>query len=149
MARGRSQVIDQKPLVLDANILIRGAYGMQVRRLIREYANLVSLYTAEICFDDARRHISRLAALRGAAVTPGLDFLDEMSQIVQRVPNTAFAAHELTARSRIGVRDPDDWPVLAAALQLDCPLWTEDFDFFGCGVATWNTHNVEIYLRGD
>jgi hypothetical protein len=27
--------------------------------------------------------------------------------------------------------DSEDWPVLACALILDCPIWTEDRDFFG------------------
>ena len=29
--------------------------------------------------------------------------------------------------------------LLAAALALGCPMWTEDADFFRCGVATWTT----------
>jgi hypothetical protein len=36
--------------------------------------------------------------------------------------------------------------VLAAALALGCAIWTEDTDFFGCGVATWTTDRVELYL---
>jgi PIN domain len=27
------------------------------------------------------------------------------------------------------------------------PLWTEDADFFGAGVATWTTDRVELLLR--
>ncbi|MFM6076421.1 MAG: PIN domain-containing protein, partial [Dolichospermum sp.] len=34
----------------------------------------------------------------------------------------------------------------ALSLSLNCPIWTEDQDFFGIGIATWNTRNVEIYL---
>ncbi len=41
-------------------------------------------------------------------------------------------------------RPTDDWPVLAAALALDCPIWTEDTDFFGYGVATWTTDRVGL-----
>ncbi|MDR1188090.1 MAG: hypothetical protein LBK95_11655 [Bifidobacteriaceae bacterium] len=52
----------------------------------------------------------------------------------------------VAAMARIGRRDPADWPVLAAALALGCPIWTEDADFFGVGVATWVTALVEIYL---
>jgi hypothetical protein len=26
-------------------------------------------------------------------------------------------------------------------------VWTEDQDFFGSGVATWSTNNIELYLR--
>lgn len=55
---------------------------------------------------------------------------------------------EEEAKRRIGLRDERDWPLLALALALDCPVWTEDNDFFGTGVVTWHTQNVEIYLSG-
>ena len=35
-----------------------------------------------------------------------------------------------------------DWPVLAAAMALDCAIWSEDVDFFGTGVAVWSSANV-------
>jgi predicted nuclease of predicted toxin-antitoxin system len=57
-----------------------------------------------------------------------------------------YEPFEDLARQRIGRRDEDDWPVLAAALALDCPIWTEDTDFFGCGVATWTSDRIELYL---
>jgi predicted nucleic acid-binding protein len=47
---------------------------------------------------------------------------------------------------RLGARDPEDWPILAAALALGCPIWTEDTDFFGCGVATWTSSSIEVFL---
>jgi hypothetical protein len=50
------------------------------------------------------------------------------------------------ALARIGQRDAHDWPVLACALLLSCPIWTEDHDFFGTGVATWTTALVELYF---
>lgn len=51
------------------------------------------------------------------------------------------------ARKRLGSRDPDDWPILASAFVLGCPIRTEDTDFFGCGVATWTSNNGgEIFL---
>jgi predicted nucleic acid-binding protein len=45
------------------------------------------------------------------------------------------------------MRDPNDWPVVATALLLNFPVWTEDQDFFGGGVATWTTDRVELHLR--
>jgi predicted nucleic acid-binding protein len=51
-----------------------------------------------------------------------------------------------TALARVSPRDPDDWPVLACALLLNCPIWTDDRDFFGTGVATWTTALVELYF---
>ena len=68
--------------------------------------------------------------------------------MVQPVDEAAYAAFEAEARRRIGERDRDDWPLLALAMALDCPIWTEDQDFFGTGIATWRTRNVEIYLSG-
>jgi len=52
------------------------------------------------------------------------------------------------ALQRIAMRDADDWPVLACAMTIGCPVWTEDADFFGTGVATWTTDRVELYLVG-
>jgi predicted nucleic acid-binding protein len=45
------------------------------------------------------------------------------------------------------MRDQEDWPILATALALGCPIWTEDSDFFGCGVATWTSNRVQVFLR--
>jgi hypothetical protein len=53
---------------------------------------------------------------------------------------------EAEAKARIASRDVNDWPAVAVALLLDCPVWTEDKDFLGAGVATWTTATVEIYL---
>jgi len=30
---------------------------------------------------------------------------------------------------------------------LACPVWTEDADFFGTGIAVWTTRHVEIFLE--
>jgi predicted nucleic acid-binding protein len=37
--------------------------------------------------------------------------------------------------------------VPALALALNCPIWTEDMDFFGTGCAIWTTSRVEIFLE--
>ncbi len=63
--------------------------------------------------------------------------------------------HDLYVRARdealrrIALRDADDWPVLACALIIGCPVWTEDADFFGTGIATWTSDRVELYLTSD
>jgi predicted nucleic acid-binding protein len=46
-------------------------------------------------------------------------------------------------------RDIKDWTIVALALSLNCPIWTEDQDFFGIGIAVWNTRNIEIYLSSN
>jgi predicted nucleic acid-binding protein len=62
------------------------------------------------------------------------------------VTSDLYGDYEVEARKRLGTRDPEDWPILASALALGCPIWTEDADFFGCGVATWTSNRVEIFL---
>jgi predicted nucleic acid-binding protein len=75
-----------------------------------------------------------------------MEMLELVAGLVQKVEAETYAAYEAIARERIDQRDEDDWPVLAAALALGCPIWTEDTDFFGCGVATWTTDRVELFL---
>ena len=58
-----------------------------------------------------------------------------------------YGEFEAEARERLGKRDPDDWPVLAAVLAMQCPIWTEDTDFFGCGVLAWTSDRVRVFLR--
>jgi predicted nucleic acid-binding protein len=72
--------------------------------------------------------------------------LESLGSIVQTVELETYARFEATARQRLARRDEDDWPVLATALVLCCPIWTEDTDFFGGGVATWTTDRVELFL---
>ena len=66
---------------------------------------------------------------------------------MSRVTPEVYERFEADARERLGRGDPDDWPILTAALALECAIWTEDRDFFGVGIATWTSDRVEIYLR--
>ena len=59
--------------------------------------------------------------------------LELVARLVQTVEADTYSSLETIARERISQRDEDDWPVLAVALALGCPIWTEDTDFFGCG----------------
>jgi predicted nucleic acid-binding protein len=136
-----------KRVVLDANILLRTVFGVRVRDLPDAYEDTVAFYSPDICFEDARKYLPYLAARRKYDPTPGLIVLDQITRLVQPVERALYEELEETARARISSRDPDDWPIVAVSLLLDCPVWTEDQDFFGSGVATWTTNNVELYLR--
>jgi len=56
--------------------------------------------------------------------------------MVEPVDRSLYEDYEKLARERVLTRDADDWPIVAVALLLDFPIWTEDQDFFGSGVAT-------------
>jgi hypothetical protein len=68
------------------------------------------------------------------------------SKLLKSPIGTCTAVFEHDARERLRVRDEDDWPVLASALALSCPIWSEDADFFGTGVAVWTTSRIKIFL---
>jgi predicted nucleic acid-binding protein len=103
----------------------------------------------DVAFQEAQEHLPRILEARKIPVAPAMAMLDLLQALVQTVEAETYASFESIARERIDQRDEDDWPVLAAALALGCPIWTEDTDFFGCGVATWTTDRVELYLAKD
>ena len=72
--------------------------------------------------------------------------LEEIQKLVETVERHVYQDFEKAGRERIFARDPDDWPVVVTALFLRCPIWTEDKDFFGSGIATWTTDRVELFL---
>jgi len=138
---------ERKRLILDANILLRAVFGVRVRSLLEAYEDSVAFYTPEVCFSDARKYIPVIAASRQFDPAAGVRVLDKLAGLVQAVDLSLYEEHEAAARERMASRDTADWPVVAASLLLDCPVWTEDKDFFGTGVSTWTTANVELYLR--
>ena len=137
----------RRRLVLDANILIRAVLGETVLRLLEKYEQSCDFCSPDVCFAEARRHLPEILQKRGMDVNLALLVLERVRGIVQSIDPDSYQDYELTARRLIGRRDPDDWPVLASAMALQCPIWTEDKDFFGAGAATWTTANVESYLQ--
>jgi predicted nucleic acid-binding protein len=103
----------------------------------------------DVAFQEAQEHLPGILEARKIAVAPAMATLDLLVGLVQTVEAETYSSFEAIARQRIDRRDEDDWPVLASALALGCPIWTEDTDFFGCGVATWTTDRVELYLAKD
>jgi len=147
VARWRAEVNARKGLVLDANILVRGVFGRRVLQILEVYEGQASFYSPDVCFQDARRYVPDLSRRRGLDPVVGMSVLEGIARIVEPVDRSLYEDYERAARERVQIRDPDDWPVVAVALLLDLPIWTEDQDFFGSGVATWTTDRVELYLR--
>lgn len=136
-------------IVLDANILVRAVLGSRVSKLLTDHTSKVSFLAPGIAFDEVREHLPAILTKRGQSVEAAraaLDKLEALAHVVVAVPAESYLPMKDRAMARIGSRDPDDWPVLACALAADCPIWTEDADFFGAGVATWTTANIELFL---
>jgi predicted nucleic acid-binding protein len=133
-------------MVIDANILLRAALGISALPLIVRFSDSIAFSTPDVCLNEAEKHIPIIALRKGVAVQDSFKLLKQVMKLIEVVEHRYYGQFEAAARRRISARDPNDWPILATALLLDCQLWTEDQDFFGTGVATWTTNNVEIYL---
>lgn len=135
-----------KRIVLDANILVRAVLGTKVSTLLYDYSDSTEYFTTQHCFDEARKHLPAVLKRRGGDPKKALESLDLLEKTVYAVESAFYELLYDEAYERIGKRDINDWPLVALALQLDCPVWTEDQDFFGTGLAVWNTQTVHLYL---
>lgn len=135
-----------KALVLDATILIRAVLGRRVRHILEVHSEGISFFVPESTYAEAEEHLAALVVQRGGDPSKAVRLLRSMAALGTVVNRDLYGDFEAEARKRLAARDPNDWPILAAALALDCPTWTEDTDFFGCGVATWTSASIDSFL---
>jgi len=140
--------MSHKAIVLDANILIRAVLGKRVRELIVDSAGRVQFFAPDVAYADARKYLPDLLEKRGVQSELAMAVLDALESMVCPLELEVYEGAKTQALQRIAMRDADDWPILACAMTIGCPVWTEDSDFFGAGVATWTSDRVELYLAG-
>lgn len=136
-----------KAIVLDANILIRAVLGKRVRKLIFDHASTIQFFAPDIAYIDARKYLPGLLKKRNVDGNAAMQVLDYLEKFVRPINADLYESMKQPALQRIAMRDADDWPVLACAMVLNCPVWTEDTDFFGTGVAIWTSDRVSLYFR--
>ena len=83
-----------KPLVLDANILLRAVFGVRVRELLESYEDLAAFYSPDVCFEDARKYIPNIASRRHFDAAVGFAVLDQIARIVQVVDRSLYEEYE-------------------------------------------------------
>lgn len=79
---------------------------------------------------EAEEHLSALVVQRGGDPERALAFLRALGDLVELIGSEVYGAFEPAALERLGNRDPDDWPILAA--QPDFGLCAP---FSGSGIA--------------
>ena len=131
---------------MDANILMRAVLGKGARRLLACYSSPNRFLAPESAFLEAAARLPSVIERHQLPSDQLMAYFESLDDVVVSIAFKEYAAFESEARLRIARRDVDDWPVVAAALSVNCPIWTEDLDFFGCGVATWTSDRVELYL---
>jgi predicted nucleic acid-binding protein len=75
--------MEEKRLVLDANILLRAVFGVRVRSLLESYEESVTFYTPDVCFNDARKYIPAVSAKRRLDSAAGLLVLDRLARLIE------------------------------------------------------------------
>lgn len=140
-------------LIVDTNVLVSECLRRRGRQRLTE-AELQLLATERVDGEfghELRRRLAFLAAR--AALTPEEQrTLEEEALELYRskvvvAPHEQYAPFEAQARARIPT-DADDWPSVALALVLEAGIWTEDRDFFGCGLSVWRTEVLYGLLDG-
>ena len=113
-----------RPIILDANILIRCVLGEKVPALLAAHAATIDFLAPDTAFEEARKHLPTILLARGddgTSVVAALDELNAVTAIVTPVPASSYEPLRARALARIGQRDTHDWQVLACALLLDSP----------------------------
>ena len=138
-------------LVVDASALVADLLRAAGRvRLADERLELfIAEHTSAEVKHELPKRVGRLARQRKLDVDLAERLVDECLAAVDRnlvvVHEAAYAPLEEEARWR-SPRDPDDWPVVAAALAVGGAVWTNDKDFLGTGIATWTTETAISWL---
>ena len=137
----------RKSLILDANILIRAVLGTRVPLLLEKMSSSVRFFTPQICVDDAYKYLPPILKKHGIDEQASIASLNTITRNLNVLDEEIYAIYESAATKRMRKRDIDDWHIVACSLMLNCPIWTEDADFFGSGIAVWTTDRVELYLE--
>ena len=122
-------------VAVDANVLLSIALHHAAARAVTDGG--VELATTLVTLAEVREHLDTLA--RKYRTRPGL-LQSRLEALNVRVYGPRkYRSHLPQALGRIGDSDPDDVDLLALALRLEIPLWTNDRDFEGCGSQTYTT----------
>jgi predicted nucleic acid-binding protein len=138
-----------KAIVVDANIIIRAVLGTTVRNIIVSHAEKTAFYTSSLSIEEVNKHLPKLFEKRGQDPSKAVTLLNSLSGFISEVPTDFLLQLKNKALQRIAIRDEDDWHIVATALLIDCPIWTEDTDFFGTGIPIWTTDRVQLFLTDD
>jgi predicted nucleic acid-binding protein len=136
--------MQRKALVLDANILIRAVLGQRVRHILEVHADSISFILPDAAYAEAEEHLAALVVKRGGDPSKALIVLKATAALATIVGDEFYGDFEGEARKRLGARDPEDLPVLAAALALeDSRSRVVDFHSFSQEFrAAWASQNA-------
>jgi predicted nucleic acid-binding protein len=131
-------------LAADANSILSAIIGGCARDIFLK-AEGTAFFTTAFNFREVEKYIPLLSAKRGI---PPEDLYLALSTLPVTVCDENFYRSKLKKADKlIGKRDPDDRHLLALALKLECPIWTNDRDFEDLGVNVYRTEDLMKKLR--
>jgi predicted nucleic acid-binding protein len=131
-------------LVADANVLLSAVLGGRALAVL-SHPDVQAAYTTEATFAEVQEYAAQLATKKRLPVDAVL--LAVATLPITLVDEGKYESQIAAPKRRIGCRDPDDVHVLALALQLDLPVWSNDSDFADAGVAWYTTAQLLARLR--
>jgi len=139
-------------LVVDTNILVAELLRKRGKALIN--SQNFELFLAEKMKNEAEYELQKRISIivnKGNLTPEQGQFQLELALAlinnrITTVPLSDYQSFEAEARKRIP-RDPNDWEAVALALALPAAIWTEDYDFFGCGCPTWTTQTLLLQIN--
>jgi predicted nucleic acid-binding protein len=123
-------------LVADANVLLSAVIGGRAALALR-HEKVEQVFTPSTAYDEVFEYLPSLAKKKRLELDTLL--LACAALPVTVVERSEYEAKLSTARRRIGKRDPDDIDVLALALALKIPVWSNDNDFEDAGIEWYTT----------
>ena len=127
---------DIEKLAVDANPILSAIIGGNARTVFLAAEN-ISFYTTVFNFKEVERYIPIIASKRNI---PLENLYMALSLLPISVCDEEFYKNKINqAKRMIDKIDPDDVHLLALALKLNCPIWSNDKDFEGSGVKVYRT----------
>jgi len=132
-----------KRLAVDANAILSAVIGGAARRVFLAHSTSIGeLATTEHTVRKVIEYIPflvKMPRLKKAGVTEA-DLYFALFVAPLSIYARDFYEEKLeVAQKRIGTRDPEDVDLLALALKVSAPVWSNDQDFRGVGVEWWTT----------
>ena len=122
-------------LAVDANPILSAIIGGNARNVFL-IENTVFYITA-FNFKEVEKYIPILASKRDI---PMEDLYMALSMLPLSVCDTEFYKNRINQANRlIEKRDPKDIHLLALALKINCPIWSNDRDFQRLGMKVYST----------
>ncbi|ACA58879.1 PIN domain-containing protein [Candidatus Desulforudis audaxviator] len=115
-------------IAVDANVILSAVIGGKAGRIFRE-ATALEFVTVPAILDEVKKYLPVLAKKKGLSLGLMRSVLDLLPLTI--ASEETYADFLDQARVQVGNRDPDDVPLLALALSLACPVWSNDDDLKG------------------